>query len=223
MFSNRQSAGQQLAKQLLHLRGEQPLVLALPRGGVPIGLEVAKALAAPLDVILVRKIGVPWQPELAIGAIVDGPNPQRLLDEHLIAELGIDRAYIRDECARQLAEIERRRKLYFGEHPPIPLHGRTVIVVDDGIATGATMRTALRAVRNAGAAKIIVATPLAPEDTLELLRAEADEVICLSSPTPFIAIGMHYADFTQVEDAEVLALLNEARRHEGRPDASQSE
>src|SRR5262245_27719075 len=149
MFANRRSAGRELSQRLHHLRDEKPVVLALPRGGVPVGFEIASALDAPLDIVLVRKIGVPWPPELALGAVVDGANPQILINRNLAAELGIDESYIDRETARQLDEIERRRKLYLGGRPPAPLAGRTVIVVDDGIATGSTVRTALRAIRNA--------------------------------------------------------------------------
>ena len=138
MFANRRSAGRQLAAQLQRLREEKPVVLALPRGGVPVGFEIAEGLDAPLDIVLVRKIGVPWQPELALGAVVDGADPQVIINDILAAELSIDQNYITNETARQLEEIERRRKVYLGDRPPVPLAGRTVIVVDDGIATGST-------------------------------------------------------------------------------------
>src|SRR5437667_3875695 len=150
MFANRRSAGRQLSQRLQHLRYERPVVLALPRGGVPVGFEIAERLDAPLDIILVRKIGVPWQPELALGAVVDGADPQVLINDKLVAELAVEADYIAGETARQLQEIERRRKIYLGDRFPSPLAGATVIVVDDGIATGSTMRTAVRAVRRAG-------------------------------------------------------------------------
>jgi putative phosphoribosyl transferase len=209
MFANRRSAGRELSQQLQHLGGEKPVVLALPRGGVPVGFEIARALDAPLDIVLVRKIGVPWQPELALGAVVDGADPQVLINRNLVAELVIDERYINSETARQLDEIERRRKLYLGDRPPEPLAGRTVIVVDDGIATGSTVRTALRAVKKAGAGKIVLAVPVAPADALEQLKAEVDEIVCLSSPRRFIAVGAHYAEFAQLADADVIALLEE--------------
>src|SRR5258708_15249728 len=139
MFANRRSAGRQLAARLQQLRDEKPVVLALPRGGVPVGFEIAEGLDAPLDIVLVRKIGVPWQPELALGAVVDGADPQVIINDILAAELAIDQNYITSETARQLEEIERRRKAYLGKRPPVPLAGRTVIVVDDGIATGSTV------------------------------------------------------------------------------------
>ena len=210
MFPNRREAGRRLAERLRHLRQEQPLVLALPRGGVPVGFEIAAALDAPLDIVLVRKIGVPWQPELALGAVVDGASPQVLINDKLAAELGIERAYIEGETARQLEEIERRRKLYLDGRPQTPIAGKTVVVVDDGIATGATMHIALRAVRKAGAGRIVLAVPVAPADTLAEFRAEADEIVCLSEPSPFIAVGAHYARFPQLEDEDVVSLLEAA-------------
>jgi predicted phosphoribosyltransferase len=213
MFEDRRSAGRRLAARLRHLRDQRPLVLALPRGGVPVAVEVAAALGAQLDLVLVRKIGVPWQPELALGAIVDGPEPQLVYDARLAAALGVEPAYLQRASAAQLAEIERRRRLYFGSRKPIPVRGRAVILVDDGIATGATARAAIRAVRQAGAARVILATPVAPADTLEALRGEVDEIVCLEQPSPFLAIGNHYVDFGQLDDAEVVALLGEAGGH----------
>jgi putative phosphoribosyl transferase len=212
MFANRRSAGRQLSQKLEHLRQERPVVLALPRGGVPVGFEIAEGLDAPLDIVLVRKIGVPWQPELALGAVVDGADPQVVINDNLAAELAIDEGYIASETARQLTEIERRRKAYLGDRLPVPLAGRMVIVVDDGIATGSTVRTALRAIRNAGAGKTILAVPVAPRDELGELRSEVDEIICLSTPSPFIAVGAHYAEFAQLTDADVISLLEEHHR-----------
>ena len=212
MFADRKTAGRQLSQRLQYLRHEEPVVLALPRGGVPVGFEIAEGLDAPLDIVLVRKIGVPWQPELALGAVVDGADPHVVINDSLAAELAIDESYIKSETARQLEEIERRRKLYLGDRPPVPLAGRTVIVVDDGIATGSTVRTALRAIRNAGAGKIVLAVPVAPRDALDELRGEVDEIICLSTPSPFIAVGAHYAEFAQLADADVILLLEERRK-----------
>ncbi|HZU87734.1 MAG TPA: phosphoribosyltransferase family protein [Stellaceae bacterium] len=189
------------------LRQEKPVVLALPRGGVPVGSVIAEGLDAPLDVVLVRKIGVPWQPELALGAVVDGADPQVFINRALAAELAVEESYISGETAHQLAEIERRRKVYFGERAPVALAGRIVILVDDGIATGSTMRTAARAVRRAGAAKIVIAVPVAPEDTVAELQAEADEIVCLDMPHPFLAVGAHYAEFAQLSDEDVIAIL----------------
>ena len=220
MFADRKTAGRQLSQRLQYLRHEKPVVLALPRGGVPVGFEIAEGLDAPLDIVLVRKIGVPWQPELALGAVVDGADPHVVINDSLAAELAIDESYIKSETARQLGEIERRRKLYLGDRPPVPLAGRTVIVVDDGIATGSTVRTALRAIRNAGAGKIVLAVPVAPRDALDELRGEVDEIICLSIPSPFIAVGAHYAEFAQLADADVILLLEE--RHKRMAHAEES-
>jgi putative phosphoribosyl transferase len=212
IFADRRTAGRQLAARLHNLRQDEPLVLALPCGGVPVGFEVAQELDAPLDVLLVRKIGVPWQPELALGAVVDGADPQVLINEGLASELAIERSYIASETARQLSEIERRRRIYLGDRPPPALSGRTIIIVDDGIATGSTARAALRAVRKAGARRIVLAVPVAPEDTINQLRAEVDGIFCLLSPSPFIAVGAHYGEFPQLADADVIALL--AARHQ---------
>jgi putative phosphoribosyl transferase len=220
MFADRKTAGRQLSQRLQYLRHEKPVVLALPRGGVPVGFEIAEGLDAPLDIVLVRKIGVPWQPELALGAVVDGADPQIVINDSLAAELAIDESYIKSETARQLEEIERRRKLYLGDRPPVPLAGRTVIVVDDGIATGSTVRTALRAIRNAGAGKIVLAVPVAPRDALDELRGEVDEIICLSTPSPFIAVGAHYAEFAQLADADVILLLEERHKTMARSEDS---
>ena len=217
MFADRRTAGRQLAERLHHLRQDEPLVLALPRGGVPVGFEVARELDAPLDVLLVRKIGVPWQPELALGAVVDGADPQVLINEGLASALAVARSYITSETARQLTEIERRRRVYLGDKPPPALSGRTIIIVDDGIATGSTARAALRAVRKAGARRIVLTVPVAPEDTIEQLRAEVDDIVCLSSPSPFIAVGAHYSEFPQLADVDVIALLEERHQAMTRP------
>jgi len=221
LFRDRSDGGRELARELMaYANRDDVLVLALPRGGVPVGFEIAEGLDAPLDIVLVRKIGVPWQPELALGAVVDGANPHVVINDSLAAELAIDESYITSETARQLEEIERRRKLYLGDRPPVPLAGRTVIVVDDGIATGSTVRTALRAIRNAGAGKIVLAVPVAPRDALDELRGEVDEIICLSTPSPFIAVGAHYAEFAQLADADVILLLEE--RHKRMAHAEES-
>src|ERR1700736_1820006 len=189
MFASRRSAGRRLCSPAHQWREEKPVVLALPRGGVAVGFEIAEGLDAPLEIVLVRKIGVPWQPELALGAVVDGADPQVIINDILAAELAIDQNYITSETARQLEEIERRRKVYFGDRPPVPLAGRTVIVVDDGVATGSTVRTALRAIGRAGAEKIVLAIPVAPRDALEELRKEVDGIICLSTPRPSLRSG----------------------------------
>lgn len=204
-FRNRAEAGRLLARHLGHLRDAAPVVLALPRGGVPVGCEVAKALAAPLDLLLVRKIGAPGYPELAAGAVAEQDSAM-LINEDVVRELDIPRAYLEEEAARQRAEIRRRRALY--GRLPVPLEGRSVILVDDGIATGATVRAGLQALARSGAARrIVLAAPVAPPGVAEMLRAICDEAVFLAMPERFGAVGNFYEDFTQVEDAEVIALL----------------
>jgi putative phosphoribosyl transferase len=207
MFKDRHDAGRELAAKLLHLRDKDPVVLALPRGGVAVGFEIARALGAPLDLVQVRKIGVPWQPELALGAVSDGTQPEIFIDERLVRALSIPEDYIRAETARQLAEIETRRRLYGAGRPPINIAGRTAIVVDDGIATGATMRVALRATGHRGPKWLVLAAPVAAPDTLAALSEEVDEVVCVIAPPDLGAIGYYYADFHQMSDEEVTALL----------------
>jgi putative phosphoribosyl transferase len=207
-FPDRNQAGLALADELAKLELPAPIVLALPRGGVPVAAAVAKRLNAPLDLLLVRKIGVPWQPELAVAAVVDGQHPEVVVDEPMRRETGVDLAYIDAEAKKQLAEIERRRGAYLGDRPPLPVQGRTAIVVDDGIATGTSMRAALMALRRRKPAAIVLAVPVAPRDTIEALRRQVDRVVCLAQPDPFYAVGMHYQDFHQVEDEEVIATLS---------------
>ena len=209
LFRDRNDAGRQLAARLASFRGSDPVVLALPRGGVPIGAEIARTLDAPLDVVLVRKIGVPFQPELALGAIVDGEAPELLIDDQLMTMLAIPERYVEQQRERQLKEIERRRRLYLEGRPPAAVAGRTAIVVDDGIATGYTMRAALRAIRRRAPRRLVLAVPVAPAETIAALAAEVDEIVCLSTPDPFGAIGQFYADFRQIDDAEVVALLRD--------------
>jgi putative phosphoribosyl transferase len=209
-FADRGEAGRRLADKLLHLKDRQPVVLALPRGGVAVGFEIARALDAALDIVLVRKIGVPWQPELALGAVTDGDSPATFIDRGLATSLAVPDGYIEEETTRQLAEIERRRKSYCEDRPAVQLAGRTAIVVDDGIATGATMRVALQAVRRRAPARLVLAVPVAPPDTLAALLEEADEAVCLETPTGLGAIGYYYRDFHQMSDAEVTDLLARA-------------
>jgi putative phosphoribosyl transferase len=175
-----------------------------------VAYEVAKALAAPLDIVLVRKIGAPGNPELAAGAVVDGASPEIVVNPDIVAQLQIPDAYIQREGLRQLAEIERRRKLYLGDRARAAIAGKTAIVVDDGIATGATTRVALQAVRRQKPARLVLAVPVAPPETVAALEAEVDELICLSTPEEFGAIGYFYADFRQVGDDEVIDLLRRA-------------
>jgi len=211
-FADRAEAGQLLAKRLLHLKDHHPVVLALPRGGVAVGYEIARVLAAPLDLVLVRKIGAPGQPELAIGAVADGEQPELVTDPEILSWLAVGSEYIEASKTQELAEIERRRKLYYGDRSPVDIRGRTAILVDDGIATGATMLAALRAVRRRRPARVVVAVPVAPESSLERLRNEADEVVCLDTPTEFMAVGQFYYRFPQLRDTEVIQLLADARK-----------
>lgn len=206
-FENREEAGRRLARRLAHLRDDKPLVLALPRGGVPVAAEIARALRAPLDVILVRKIGVPGQPELALGAVVDGARAHTVVNHELMDMLGISETYLAEQSERQLAEIERRRRIYVGNRPYLDIIGRTVIVVDDGIATGSTVLAALEAVRQARPRRVVLAVPVAPSDTASSLREQVDELICLMTPASFGAISRFYADFHQVGDDEVVRYL----------------
>jgi putative phosphoribosyl transferase len=202
-FADRAEAARALAARLLdeHLPGPV-VVLALPRGGVPIGAEVARRLKAPLDLLLVRKIGAPWQPELAVAAVVDGGQPEIVIDEGIAAEVGADHDYIERTAKEEWQEIERRRARYLAGREPVPVAGATVIVVDDGIATGTTVRAALKALRRRGAARLVLAVPV-----VLALQREVGRLICLAEPDPFRAIGLHYVDFHQVSDEEVLAAL----------------
>ena len=209
-FADRTEAGQQLAKVLAGRTLERPVVLALPRGGVPVALEVARALHAPLDLVMVRKIGLPGQPEVALAAVVDGGRPDLEVNEGIALQAGLNRLDIVKLAEPELAEITRRRALYLAGRKSVPLAGRTVIMVDDGIATGATVRVALRAVRRQGPARLILAVPVAPAAELDTLRDLVDEVICLHAPDAFGAVGAWYADFTQVADDDVIAMLAEA-------------
>jgi len=210
IFADRREAGRALAEALEGLRLADPVVLALPRGGVPVGYEIAKALGAPLDVLFVRKIGAPGHEEYGIGALVDGSSPQIVIDERTAQQVGASPEYIQGQVTRQLAEIERRRSLY-RTGPAPDLRGRTVIVVDDGIATGGTVRAALKALAAANAERVILAVPIAPIDVLQSLRELCDEVVCLATPDPFYAVGRHYLDFTQTSDEDVVQLLQAAK------------
>ena len=206
-FANRTQAGRQLAQALAAYKERQPVVLALPRGGVPVAAEVAAALAAPLDLILVRKIGVPSQPELAMGAVVDGDTPLIVRNEDVITLAGISEAEFERVCRDELAEIERRRSRYLGGRARAEVEGKTAIVIDDGVATGATTRAALRATRLRQPKLLVLAVPVAPTETLPEMREEADEVVCLEDHEMFGAIGFYYADFRQISDHEVIDTL----------------
>ena len=206
-FSDRADAGRQLAARLAELRLAEPVILALPRGGVPVAVEIARRLAAPLDLVLVRKIGAPGHEELAVGAIVDGERPELVLNPDVVAAYGIDDVWLEGAQNRQLAEIERRRHLYLGGRARVPIAGRTAIVVDDGIATGATVRAALHAVRRAGPRELVLAVPVAAAAVLARLGADADRTVCLETPRDLVAVGQFYRDFRQVEDDEVVRML----------------
>ena len=208
-FVDRVDAGRQLATALKKVRLQAPAVYALPRGGVPVAAEVAAALDAPLDLVLVRKIGAPGQPELAVGAIVDGDEPEILINEDIAAATGANGAYLGSVQERELHEIERRRALYLGRRAPVHPLGRDAIVVEDGVATGASMLAALRSLKHRGARRVIAATPLAPPETVTRLEAEADLVVCLAQPEWFPGIAAFYEDFHQLEDREVMELLKQ--------------
>jgi putative phosphoribosyl transferase len=210
-FKDRMHAGKLLAKQLEGYRHDpDAIVLALPRGGVPVGYAVAKELGVPLDVMLVRKLGVPGHEELAMGAVASGG--QLVLAPDVVQTLGIPDQTIEAAARREMAEIERREQLFRPGLPPLQLQGRTVILVDDGLATGSTMLAAVHAARAQNPARVVVAVPVGAPDTCRKLTSEADEVICLSTPEPFYAVGLWYENFTQTTDEEVIQLLEKARQ-----------
>lgn len=210
-FDNRRQAGQLLAQRLTHLAAKHPIILALPRGGVPVAFEVAKVLQAPLDLLFVRKIGAPGREEFGIGAVMDGDQPQLVLNDDIIRHIAPDQGGVLAEIQRQLAEIRRRRLAYGSSCPGLPIAGRTVVIVDDGIATGSTMKAALRGARTHGADWLVLAVPVAPPSTIAELEPECDEVVCLIMPERLGAVGAFYGDFTQTDDDEVVSLLHEAQ------------
>jgi putative phosphoribosyl transferase len=209
-FTDRIDAGRQLAEALVREIPRDPVVLALPRGGVPLGLEIARRLRAPLDLLLVRKIGAPGNSEYGIGAVIEGPPPQRVIDEDARRYAGASDAYIEAETQRQIGVIAKRRELYLADRKSIALKDRNVIVVDDGIATGSTVRAALKGLRGMGVASVTLAVPVAPADVVETLKSEVDSLICLKALGDFRAVGDHYRDFGQLTDEEVIASLAEA-------------
>lgn len=211
-FASREEAGEALAKELTGLTLQRPVVLALPRGGIPVGLKVAQALGAPLDLLMVRKVGVPWQPEFAAAAIGDGEQHELVLNETAMSMAGLVAGDLRASIKEELAEIERRRTLYLAGRPPVAIRDRSVIIVDDGIATGTTLRVAIKALRKRGPKELIVAVPVGPPDTIATLRSEVDRVVCVSQPEPFYAIGNFYGDFHPLSDGEVTSLLAQAPR-----------
>jgi len=208
-FADRRDAGRQLARALEHLAGEEDLlVLALPRGGVPVAYEVAKALGADLDILLVRKLGTPGQPELAMGAIASGGI--EVINPRIVGALGITDEQIQAVAREEHAELQRREQAYRGDHPPPRIAGRTVILVDDGLATGASMKAAIQALKTLEPGRIVVAVPVAPPDTLRSLESQVDEVVVLMAPPGFAAVGQWYRDFGQTRDEEVRELLEAA-------------
>ena len=210
MFVNREDAGRQLAGGLRHLGGQDLVVLGLPRGGVPVAYQVAHALGAPLDVIVVRKVGVPFQPELAMGAV--GEGGVRVVNQQVLQAACLGSGEFAAAAARERAEVDRRARRFRGDRPPLRLAGRVAVVVDDGIATGATARAACRVARTRGAARVVLAVPVGPRDTPERMRDVADDVVCLRRPRAFLGVGQWYRDFGQTSDAEVVALLEQASR-----------
>lgn len=213
-FEDRRQAGRRLAEALAgHGGHDDPLILGLPRGGLPVAAEVARGIGAPLDLILVRKLGVPGHEELAMGAIASGGG--RVLNDNVVRRLGISPAVIDEVAQREWRELTRRERSYRGEREWPRIRGRCVIIVDDGIATGATMLAAVDAVRDAGAGEVVVAVPVAPPDTVDRLRRAADDVVCVATPEPFMGVGQWYREFAQTTDQEVIEILEAARGHGG--------
>ena len=210
-FIDRHDAGRMLAEALVGKALDNPIVLALPRGGVPVAFEIARALGAEMDLLIVRKIGAPNAPEYGIGAVVGGAHPQVVLNQDAMDSVRPSPDYVWAETDRQFAEVERRREAYLGQRPPAELAGRTVIVIDDGVATGGSAKAALLGIRQSGAARIIFAVPVGPSDKIDELAQYADEVLCLYAPKHFQAVGLHYADFSQTTDEQVKQLLETAR------------
>lgn len=207
VFQNRTDAGRQLGEALLKYKSRHPVVLALPRGGVPVAAEVAKALDAPLDLLLVRKIGLPIQPELAMGAVAEGAEPTVIRNGEIIEECGISPEQFDTVCKEECAEIRRRRQRYLGDRERATIKNQVAIIVDDGIATGATTLAAIRAIRSRAPKELVLAVPVAPVETLTKLHPEVDAIVCLDTPADLGAIGYFYRDFHQVSDDEVVAIL----------------
>jgi putative phosphoribosyl transferase len=217
LFRNRADAGRRLTNALANYKSQRPVILALPRGGVVVAAEIAAAFNAPLDLILVRKIGVPIQTELAMGAVVDGKTPIIVRNDDVIEMAGVDEGTFRVVCEKEMKEIERRRQRYLGDRGSVEINGRVAIVVDDGIATGATARAALRATRLRQPSKIVLAVPVASTHALVDLRDEVDEIVCLENPEFFDAIGAYYADFSQVSDNTVIEVIRRFAGHVNSP------
>ena len=209
-FEDRKDAGRQLAERLARYGDENPIILALPRGGVPVGYEIARALQAPFDIFIARKLGAPGRRELGIGAVAQGGV--RVLNERIVQALGVREEYIERVTAKETAEIERRLRLLRGNRPEPEIRGRTVILVDDGLATGVTAWAAILALRRRAPRRLVLAVPVCASQTIETTRSEVDELICLKVPSDLMAIGFWYLNFEQVPDEEVIKLLKAARR-----------
>ncbi len=214
MFRDRSEAGGALADRLDEMTLTDPVVLALPRGGLPVAVPVAERLGAPLDLLLVRKIGTPGHEELAAGAVVDGDVHQVVFNSHVLSMLRMTEDDFREKVAAKLAEIDERRTRYLGDAVPVPVEGRTAVVVDDGIATGATVKAALRGLRLRNPKAIILAVPVAPRDSLTEIAPLVDEIVCLEVPEPFNAVGAHYQHFDQVDDMQVVSMMTAARKRD---------
>ena len=214
-FKNRTDAGRRLAKALTQYKSLRPVVLALPRGGVPVAAEVAAALEAPLDLVLVRKVGVPNQPELAMGAVTDGAQPMVVRNSEIIEACSVSEQEFDAVASEELAEIERRRRRYIGDRTRAEVEGKVAIIIDDGIATGATTLAAIQAVRSRKPTELVLAVPVAPLDTVKKLHSEVDAIVCLDTPEELGAIGYFYRDFHQIGDEEVIATLKRFRKDEG--------
>ena len=206
-FKNRTDAGRRLAKALTQYKSLRPVVLALPRGGVPVAAEVAAALEAPLDLVLVRKVGVPNQPELAMGAVTDGAQPMVVRNSEIIEACSVSEQEFDAVASEELAKIERRRRRYIGDRTRAEVEGKVAIIIDDGIATGATTLAAIQAVRSRKPKELVLAVPVAPLDTVKKLHSEVDAIVCLDTPEELGAIGYFYRDFHQIGDEEVIATL----------------
>ncbi|TPN51456.1 phosphoribosyltransferase [Mesorhizobium sp. B1-1-7] len=210
MFRDREDAGAKLGLELSRLQLHRPIVLALPRGGVPVAVEVAKALNAPLDLLIVRKIGAPGNPELAAAAIIDGDPGEVVLNREIVETYSLDDDALRVLIANERPELERRRLTYRGKTKPISIAGKTAIIVDDGAATGTTMKIAIRALKHRSPREIVVAIPVSPQETVTALEQEADRVVCLSQPGQFQALSHHYLRFPQLLDNDVVSAMAEA-------------
>jgi putative phosphoribosyl transferase len=211
MFRDRQEAGRMLARELAGLSLHAPVVLALPRGGVPVAAEVAAVLKAPLDLVIVRKVGAPGNPELAVAAIVDGDPPDVVLNREIVEAYNLDEAALATLVKRERPELQRRRAIYRRNRSPLSIAGKTVVLVDDGAATGTTMKVAIRALKRRSPTAIVVALPIAPPQTVAELSQEADRVVCLAQPQHFRALGYYYRNFEQLDDEEVIAILERCR------------